>query len=74
MSRRERRIMRAAGFTRAERRAFLIAWDTPGEDLDCEQAQLIVRFYFAAAEDPDDVVSLAMLATAQGHAELLEMS
>lgn len=74
MNRRERRAMRAAGFTPDEQRDFISAWNSDAGELDCYQARLIMRFYFAAAEDPDDVVSLGMLATTAQHVSQLEAS
>jgi hypothetical protein len=56
-ARQVRRIMRAAGFTRAERRAFLAAWDTDLGELSCYQARLIMTFYFAAGYDLGDALS-----------------
>lgn len=74
MNRRERRALRAAGFTPEERRDFIDAWNSDAGELTCYQARLIMRFYFAAAEDPQDVVSLGMLATAAQHVSVLEAS
>jgi len=68
-----RRIMRCAGFTRAQRRDFFAAWDTDAAELTCYQARLIMAFYAAAGVDEDDLASNAILATISAHAELLEI-
>jgi hypothetical protein len=50
VTRQMRKLMRAAGFSRPERRDFLVAFDTPGPDLTPWQKDLLSRFESAAVK------------------------